>query len=109
MNAFNDHKNYDWRELVETKNYDLTAVDESIINIHWENVRDEAPSRASIRLLLEMLDQKLMATWTVNNFDLNFEAQAEGTDLRQLLLTMQTNLSGQMSEWKKNRFATVSA
>ncbi len=109
MNAYNDNKHYDWRELVETKNYQLTPVDESIINIHWENVRDQAPSKASIKLVLEKMDQNLAATWTVNNFDLSFEAEALGTDLRELLISMQKSLSGQMTEWKKSRFATATA
>lgn len=109
MNAYNDHKHYDWRALVETKNYKLTPQDESIINIHWENVRDQAPSKASIKLILEKLDQDLAATWTVNNFDLSFEAKGQGADLRQLLLSLQTTLAGQMGEWKKSRFTTVTA
>lgn len=109
MNAYNDHKHYDWRTFVETKNYELTPHDESIINIHWENVRDQAPSKASIKLILEKLDQDLAATWTVNNFDLNFEAKGQGADLRQLLLSLQAKLGVQMGEWKKGRFGAVTA
>ena len=48
MNANNDHKAYDWRSFVDTKNYVLSPLDESIINIQWENMRDQAPSKASI-------------------------------------------------------------
>ena len=109
MNSYNDHKLYDWRDLVETKNFQLSTLEESIINIQWENLRDQAPSKASIKLILEKLDQTINATWKVNNFDLSFEASGQSADLRDLLRSLATTLTGQMDEWKKGRFATLQA
>lgn len=109
MNANNDHKAYDWRSFVETKNYVLSPMDESIINIQWENMRDQAPSKASIKLILEKSEQGIKADWNINNYDLSFQAQGEASDLRLLLLDLGKELSSQLTEWKKSRFSTEAA
>lgn len=109
MNAHNDHRAYDWRAFVTAENFELSPLEESIINIFWENMRDEAPSKANIKLNLTKIATGYQADWSINNFDLSFVAQGEDSELRLLLQNLQRQLSSQLAEWKKSRFSTQSA